>query len=346
MPNKVEKHWSLYHGTEKFAPKQDGLYSIYVETPHGWSPYEIVKLSKLDYYRQHTNCHRVVKVVGNDWYVWQENWHCFSIILRTVEQLEKFFGRRIYLWTGPHTVYRECFGCDKPIFPEFLGDDTEPEDKEHRLIFQTSSGISMSDCGNYGSQVHDSMGEEWLHFVICDDCIIRKADKIVEYDGGQYENRTNFRTKRQSHERYVEYLKQEIKLLEEAGYEWREYTKDGQIATKPEDIDGNGCGWFHKDWKPTTDPTLKTVYEDGSWSYKIHMEIFAQRSQFPKDIDDKLDALRVSICHPDETKEELDAKRHRHDMESLGCKTEEEYEAKVKELMNSLEKNIKSKGGL
>lgn len=69
-----------------------------------------------------------------------------------------------------------CIICDKIISMEYY------LDSNLSLIAQTpfDRGVECRSPGNYGSQVHDLSGV--LHFVICDECIIRNSHKMLLLD--------------------------------------------------------------------------------------------------------------------------------------------------------------------
>lgn len=66
-----------------------------------------------------------------------------------------------------------CLVCDKPLETE------ENEVGDTLCIFPVYDGVMCRVYGNYGSTKYDPLNEdEVLHFVICDECLVNKADKI------------------------------------------------------------------------------------------------------------------------------------------------------------------------
>lgn len=66
-----------------------------------------------------------------------------------------------------------CLICDKPLETE------EAEVGDTLCSFPVYGGILCQTHGNYGSTKYDPLFEdEILHFVICDECLVKKADKI------------------------------------------------------------------------------------------------------------------------------------------------------------------------
>lgn len=59
-----------------------------------------------------------------------------------------------------------CFRCDKELSPS-IGDE------EFNAV---SDGVVFSTCGGYGSRVFDSMGDETLLIVVCDECLIERSE--------------------------------------------------------------------------------------------------------------------------------------------------------------------------
>ena len=61
-----------------------------------------------------------------------------------------------------------CIVCDKLLYRVL--DDYE---------LQPNDAVMCSTTGNYGSTVFDPMGQQTLHFNICDTCIVKLRDKGV-----------------------------------------------------------------------------------------------------------------------------------------------------------------------
>lgn len=64
-----------------------------------------------------------------------------------------------------------CLKCDKKV--DIYHNMTAAELPSASL----NKGIEVRTFGNYGSQVHDMSGT--LHFVLCDECVIRTSHKMV-----------------------------------------------------------------------------------------------------------------------------------------------------------------------
>ena len=68
-----------------------------------------------------------------------------------------------------------CLVCDRKLEVE----DDQSQFGDCLIIFPVYDGVLCRVYGNYGSTKYDPLNDdEVLHFVICDDCLVKKADKI------------------------------------------------------------------------------------------------------------------------------------------------------------------------
>ena len=80
-----------------------------------------------------------------------------------------------------------CISCDKDVEFDHKGE-------VDNCIPSINSGLWCRARGNYGSSIYDPMdsyGDEFLAFILCDECAVKKQDniihaklkaKLVEYD--------------------------------------------------------------------------------------------------------------------------------------------------------------------
>jgi len=75
----------------------------------------------------------------------------------------------------PEEIHKimHCIVCGKSLETE------ENEVGDTLCIFPVYDGVMCRIYGNYGSTKYDPLNEdEILHFVLCDECLVKKADKI------------------------------------------------------------------------------------------------------------------------------------------------------------------------
>ena len=67
------------------------------------------------------------------------------------------------------SMKRNCFCCEKQI------------NVEGSINGSAKDGTVWKTNGNYNSAVFDPMGDDWLEIIICDECLIKKADLALFY---------------------------------------------------------------------------------------------------------------------------------------------------------------------
>ncbi len=311
------------------VPTVDGIYTVHTNGATDPSPYKEEPIG--------SNYTFIVKIVGGDTWVWQDDdggyvpWVSFDQFLKC-----KYPGDEILHWKA-RSAYRPCFKCRKPIFPSFEPEGHESDESKSGYVFDGDGCADLRTCGHFGSTFIDSLGKEQISVLICDYCLRKHGDAVVWYDIPVNGPNYNYRTELENQERSRKYRREEIRLMEEAGFEWRNYTRDFQIAQNTKDIDVNDSGWYPKDWKPSYEVT---VFKNGSRSFSKDSRAKHTWSRLYPDLFKKIDALRHQIYYPNDSKEFL-AKEEKEDyLRRMGCKTQEELDAINDRLFVNLRKTM------
>lgn len=302
---------------ETFTPTADGLYMVGTNRRDDPSPYLRGDIDE-------TNQGRfTVRVTGSKIEIWNNVLERFE----TWESIEAFLaarypGDKIILWHGPEKYHRQCFKCAKPLFPvDWRQNENEEPDDNLKYVLQSDDAADLRTCGHYGCTFIDSMGKEEISVLICDYCLRAHGDRVLWFDIAVDNKRYNYRTEAENKERSARFRHEEIRLMEEAGFEWRNYTSEFEIPKSPNEIDWNHCGWYPKDWKPCHEVT---VYDDGSRGHsKDSQQRWAWHQTHP-DLYAKIDFLRQQIFYPNDTSEFLADEALKDEMRRMRCSTPEE----------------------
>ncbi len=316
---------------DSFDPKADGLYLVSTNHRQNPSPYHRNEVDATNHGRF------TVRVRGKQIGVWTNKaatfdaWDSFNAFLAA-----RYPGDKVTLWHGPEKYHRPCFKCAKPIFPVDWrrgGNENEPEDDNLKHVLQSDDAADLRTQGHYGCTFIDSMGSEEISILICDYCLVTHGDRVLWFDIGTENNRYNFRTEAERRERSNRFVAEEIRLMEAAGFEWRNYTDEFEIATDINKADWNNCGWYAKDWQPSHEIT---VYDDGSRAHTKDWEgRFKWHTTHP-DLFAEIERLRDQIFHPNDTPEFLAAEALKDEMRRMRCSTPEELRTVLARLSDNL----------
>jgi hypothetical protein len=89
--------------------------------------------------------------------------------------------------SGIPTKYdRVCFACGKQMKTAF--GESDAFDPHEIPLLSPNDGIYFKSLGNYGSTVYDPLNDhEYLHIIVCDECLKKNADRIcVVKHGANY----------------------------------------------------------------------------------------------------------------------------------------------------------------
>lgn len=313
----------------KFEPTEDGIYTVNTNGATDPSPY------KEDDFDEHYFF--IVKMVGDVAMIWRNDqgdyqpWSSFDIFLKC-----RYPGDEVLSWKKQN-AHRPCFKCRKPIFPSFEPEDFKSEESESGYVFHGLGCADLRTDGHFGSTFIDDMGKAQISVLICDYCLRKYGDAVVWYDIPVNGPNYNYRTELDNQNRSREYNREVIRLMEEGGFEWRNYTREFQIAQHTRDIDVNYSGWYPKDWKPSY---KVTVFKDGSRGLSEDARARHTWQSLYPDLFDKIDDLRLKIYHPNDSRDFL-AKEAKEDyLRRMNCKTEEELRAFNDDFLVNLRKTV------
>ena len=322
-----------------FNPPSDGLYMVYTDARHHHSPYNKQLHSSENNGRFVVRANSGLGSIGN----WVEVWSDSLGGWVPHFSFDKFMafdhpGDKIWAWDGPQKYHRECFKCNKPIFPEYVGGDEEEPNENVKHVLQCSDAADLRTGGHYGSTFIDSFDSTQISVLICDDCLRQNGSKVLWFKTRDRES-YDFRTEEEEQRRNEVYREGEIRIMEAAGFEWRNYNNLFELTINPKEFDINDSGWYHKSWQPCGEIT---VYNDGSRGCSKDSGYKHEWRRLYPEVEQALENLRLQVFHPDESAEAVEEERHRLMMSNMGCETPEQLKKHLAELSEAMEKSAAS----